>query len=110
MVVKSIPSFYSKDVKFMRGQVKIAIDEPFILTGRGSYGDHEVHPLLYYWKLISGIPPQIIEIDEDGRTIKFKSPREPTEIIFELKVVDSITKKSDTKNIKINVFEHNIHL
>jgi hypothetical protein len=110
MVVKSIPSFYSKDIKFMRGEVKIAIDEPFILTGRGSYGDHEVNPLAYYWKLISGVPPQIIGVEEDGRTIKFNSPREPTEMVFELKVVDSITKRFDAKNIKIKVYEHNIHL
>jgi hypothetical protein len=110
MVVKAIPSFYSKESKFLRGEVKIAIDEKFILTGRGSYGDHEINPLRYYWRLVSGSPPPILNVEEDGRTIKFVSPRTPTEIIFELKVVDSITGNSDAKNIKIVVYEHNIHL
>ena len=110
MVVKSIPSFYSKDSKFLRGKVKIAIDEPFLLTGRGSYGDHEIHPLRYYWRLVSGLAPQIVEVEEDGRTVKFISPRLPTDIIFELKVLDTVTKNFDVKNIQINVYEHNIHL
>ena len=110
MTVKSIPSFYSKDVKFGRGEVKIAIDEKFILTGRGSYGDHEINPLRYYWRLVSGNPPQILGVDEDGRTVRFISPRIPTDIIFELKVVDAITDKQDIASIKIKVYEHDIHL
>ena len=110
MTVKSHPSFYSKEFKFLRGEAKIAISEPFILTGKGSYGDHQINPLRYYWRLVSGRPPEIVGVDEDGRTIKFVSPRVPTEILFELKVVDSVTGNSDSKNIKIVVYEHDIHL
>ncbi len=106
MVVKSIPSFYSKDSKFMRGKVKIAIDEPFILTGRGSFGDQDLNPLAFYWKLVRGKPPEIVDVQEDGRTVKLKSPREPTEIEFELKVVDTYTNNFDSKSIVISVYEY----
>jgi hypothetical protein len=101
MKIKSHPTIYSQKDKFVHKFARVKTNEPFILTGRGSTcnsGD-----IRYYWRLVKGLSPSIVEVMEDGCTIKFVSPSQPCLVEFELKVKDLQTEEEDVKSILIFV-------
>ena len=125
--VHSIPKFYDKDRKFVDFPVDIRVNEKFVLIGTSSTPDPYLgikkdkskgieedepnpHELNYYWRLINGNPPQIVESAPDGSHVKFISPKVSGIIEFQLKVVDKFTKNASITKFQINVLEsHSIN-
>lgn len=104
MVIAQI-SFYSKYDKFTHTTVTIGKGMPFILTGLGSKDHQGKYELVYIWTVKKGLYPAISGVSEDGSTVYFVSPTEPTEIDIELKVTDPITKETATDSINIDVLD-----
>lgn len=99
--IKSNPTVYSHSDKFAHNFGTVKPNARFLLTGRGS--KCESGQIRYYWRLVRGLAPGIVDVIEDGCTIKFIAPPQPTEIEFELKVKDLMSGEIAIENIIIKV-------
>lgn len=107
-ILKAIPKFYSRFHKYEDFPVDILTNEKVILEGKASTPDNYIeqgknHPLLFYWRLLKGYPPQIIESAKDGSHLKLIMPDKEGIVEWQLKVYDTVTKSTALKKFKINV-------
>lgn len=105
-MIKSYPTIYSKDYKFVEEYGEVQPFQNFFLTGKGSKCTS--NDIRYYWRLVKGTPPNIAEVMNEGESIRFIAPKDPTDIVFELKVKDLQTEETDTKEIIIRVTKESI--
>ena len=105
-MIKSHPTLYAKDYRFIEEYGEVQPLQNFFLTGKGSQCTS--NDIRYYWRLVQGTPPNIVEIINEGESIRFVAPKNPTEIVFELKVKDLQTEETDTKNIMVRVTKESI--
>lgn len=106
-MIHSRPFLYSNSTNknlLVDDNIKVKVQEKFVLTATKTIEEvMKQRKILYYWKLVRGLTPSIAKVTDDGRNIFLYAPDKPCRIVFELKVVDSETKESDTNVIEIEV-------
>lgn len=104
-MIHSRPFLYSNNNnRLVDDNIKVKVQERFVLTATKTIEEvMKKRKILYYWKLVRGLTPSIAKVSDEGRNIFLYAPDRPCRMVFELRVVDSETKESDTNVIEIEV-------